>query len=480
MNNHTQVNKLGTSKIGKLMVEFSIPAIIGLVVNGLYNTIDSIFIGHGVGEDGLTAVTVAMPVMILAMSLAILIGAGGNALAALRLGEGKSHDAEKVLGNCFTLTIIIAVAATVAINLFMDPVLMLSGATEEAWDYSHVFMRIISLGFILQFLGMGFNNFIRTAGDPNRALYTMVAGTLVCIVLNYLFVMVLGWGMAGSAWATVIGQGFSAALVLWYFIFTKRAPFKLKARYFRLIPRLVGSITALGAATFVLQMAMAVLSFILNNQLKLYGALDPIGSAGAIAAIGVVQRVAMFAFFPILGVAMAAQPILGYNYGAKNYRRVKSTLSISFVWVIVIGILFWLLVHLLPWPIVHLFGVTGELESFTVVALQVQMFFMPLVGLQVVVANYFQSSGQPFRSMFVSLTRQVLYLVPLMYLLPYIAAEFPAVFGVTPLQAIYYTYPTADLLSVVTAGGMILLEFRKLNRKIRQREGDEARAAEAT
>ena len=470
MENHAQVNRLGTHRIGKLMFEFAIPAIIGLVANGLYNIIAGIFLGHGVGPQGLATATIATPLMVFSISVAMLIGAGGNALAALKLGEGKYEETEKVIGNTCTLMLVAAVVVTVLVNLFMGPVLALSGANAETWEYSHVFMRIISIGFILQFLGMGLNNFIRTAGDPNRALYTMIAGTVVCIIFNYLFVMVFRWGIAGSAWATLTGQGVSAAMVLWYFIFSKKAPFRLKLPYLRLIPRLVKSILTLGLASFVLQVAAAIVTMIVNNQLQFYGELSSITAVGAQAAIGVTSRIALFAFFPIMGIAIAAQPIFGYNYGAQNFERVKSTFKIALIPIIIIGLFFWLLIHIFPREIVFLFGIAGDLEAFTVTAMQVQMFLMPFVGLQVITANYFQSSGQPFRSMFVSMTRQLLYLIPLLYLMPYLAYNSLFLAGVTPLEAIYYTYPIADVLSLITAGSMMLIEFRKLNVKIQKRK----------
>ncbi|MDR1083051.1 MAG: MATE family efflux transporter, partial [Coriobacteriales bacterium] len=375
--NKKQVDRLGTAKITRLMIEFAIPSIIGLVVNGLYNIVDSIFMGHGVGPIGLATATIALPVMIVGMAIAILIGQGGNALTALRLGAGKHDEAEKVIGNAFTLIIIAAVICMAALFLFMDPILSFSGVTEETRQPARLFLGIIGGAMILQFFGMGFNNFNRTAGDPNRALYTKVAGTVVCIILNFLFVMVLGWGIAGSAWATVIGQAVSAVLVFWYFVFSPKAPFKLRRRYLKPEWHFVKSILAMGSAPFVLQLANAFITFFINNQLVTLGADNVIGSSGALAAIGLVGRIAMFAFFPLLGAAMAAQPLFGYNYGAKNYERVKATFKIVMIWVTIIGVFFWALIHLIPGPIVMLFGVTDELLTFTIGALKVQMFMMP-------------------------------------------------------------------------------------------------------
>jgi Na+-driven multidrug efflux pump len=330
-------------------------------------------------------------------------------------------------------------------------------------------LSIIGGGMILQFIGMGFNNFIRTAGDPKRALYTMIAGTAACIALNFLFVMVLGWGIAGSAWATVLGQALSAVLVLWYFVLSDKAPFKLRLRYCGLRLRFVKGILALGAAPFVLQVSNAFINFLLNNQLNLLGADHIIGSDGALAAIGVVFRIGMFSFFPALGVAFAAQPLLGYNYGAANYVRVKAIFRIAAIWMISLGALFWILIQVIPGPIVLLFGITDDLRVFAVGALRVELFLLPIIGFQVLVAQYFQSSGQPLKAMILSLTRPVFYLVPLLYLLPLVITSILPT--LTPLDGLYYSYPVADALSITTCAVFMGFELRKLNRQIREQAG---------
>ena len=462
----TQVDRLGTTKISKLMVEFAIPSIIGLVVNGLYNIINSIFLGQAVGPAGLAVATISMPIMVFSMSVGVLIGTGGNALIALRLGEGKHKDAERILGNALTLTVIAAVICTVGTFAFEDVILGLSGATEEVWAESAVFIRIIAAGFILQFFGMGFNNFIRTAGDPNRALYTMVAGTISCIILNYFFVMVFGWGVAGSAMATLLGQSITAVLVFWYFAFSKKAPFKLKRECLPLKLKLVRMILVLGSAAFVLQFSNAIINLFINYQLVTLGALSSLGSEGALASIGVVNRVALFIFFPIMGVSIAAQPLFGYNYGARNFKRVIKTFQIAMIWIVIIGVAFWVFVELVPEPIARLFGVKDDLLAFTAKALAVQLFMIPVMGLQVLSSNYFQASGQPLKSMFLSLTRQILYLVPLIYFMPTLITLISP--SSIPLEGIYYAYPIADALSIITAVTFMFIEFKKLKARIRE------------
>jgi Na+-driven multidrug efflux pump len=228
--------------------------------------------------------------------------------------------------------------------------------------------------------------------------------------------------------------------------------------------RFVKSILALGSAPFVLQVGNALFGFILNNQLKVLGAQHIITATGALDSIGVVGRIAMFAIFPILGAAFAAQPLFGYNYGARNYARVKTTFKIAMIWVTAIGLFFWILIHVIPGPIVMIFGITDDLLAFTVNALKVQVFLMPLIGVQAVATQYFQSSGQPLKAMFLSLTRQILYLIPLIYLLPILFAQMSS--SLTPLDGVYYAFPVSDVLSISTCVVFVIFEFRRLNRKI--------------
>ncbi|MDR1421765.1 MAG: MATE family efflux transporter [Coriobacteriales bacterium] len=469
--NEDRVNRLGTAKISRLIWEFSIPSIIGLVVNGLYNFIDTIFLGHAMGSAGIAVSTVAMPVMVIGMAIALLVGQGGNALAALRLGEGKREEANHIIGNTFTLCLIFCVLAMTLLFVFIEPILLISGATPDIWEHSRNFMLIIGAGFVFQFLGMGFNNFIRTAGNPNRALWTMLAGTIVCIILNYLFVIIMGWGVEGSALATVLGQGVSCALVMWFFTFSPKSPFKLRKDTLRLRLALSKGILALGAAPFILQLTQSANAFVLNNLLKLYGGADAlIGASGALAAFGLVGRVGMLIFFPILGVAIAVQPIFGYNFGARKFERVRKAFVQSFIWVSIIGFSFWVIVMLFPAQIVSIFNIEEHLVDFSVLGMRAQMFLMPIIGLQLIATNYFQSTGQPGKSIILALTRSVLYLTPLMLIAPIVV---PMMFAaISPLESLYYSYPASDLLSVVTAATLMSLEAYKLKQRIAKRDAE--------
>lgn len=465
-----KVSRMGTASLPRLMTEFAIPAILGMLVNAAYNLIDSIFLGQAMGEIGLSAATVAAPLMIVFMALAMLVGNGGNALAALKLGEGRKDAAEVSLGNTVTLSIVlwVIIALIASSPAMLDAFLTFSSATDEVRPYAASFIRILCMGYILQIIGMGVNNFIRTAGAPNRALLTMVVGAVVCTIFNYLFVLKLGWGVEGSALATLVGQGASCISVLWFFIFTKNAPIKLHLHCMRPHAKVIRSILSLGLASFALQVGAAVVNFVVNYQLVKYGGMNVVGAEGALASIGVVQRIAMFAVMPLVGVSVALQPLLGFNYGAKNIARVRKALWLGVAFATSLAVFMWAFVHLFPEPIVNLFGIAdGNLVDFTIFALKVQLLMLPLVGFQIVGSNYFQATGQPAKSTILSLTRQVLFLVPLMFWLPEVLPTWFAQF--TGLDALYIATPIADFLSIIATAVFIALEMRRL-RKVERGE----------
>ncbi len=464
-----QIARMGEASPARLLFEFSLPAILGMLVNGAYNLIDSIFLGQGVGELGLSTITVATPIMTVYISLALLVGNGGNAVAALRLGAGRHDQAELALGNTIILSLIVSLSmAILACSPAIEGLLALSSATPEVWDHARIFIQIISVGYVFQMLSLGLNNFIRTSGAPNRALLTMLVGALACTAFNYLFVLVLDGGVVGSACATVLGQALSFACVLWYFIRPQKAPLQIRLSFLRPDRKMVGAIVSLGMASFVVELGFALINFATNYLLVRWGHTSPLGAEQALASIGVVQRVTMFTILPLIGLAVAVQPLLGYNYGAGLYGRVRALMRDAIVSTIVLGSLMWLVVHIWPSQIVSVFGITDpDLLAFTIFALQVNLFALPLIGYQVLSANYFQAIGQPVTSIFLSLTREILFLMPLLfglpYLMPYVTQRF------TSLDAIYFAAPLADMLSIVVTTWFIAREFsrtRKLEAKL--------------
>ena len=462
-------DRLGTNSIFKLLLEFSIPAIIMMTFNALYNIVDSIFLGQAVGEMGIAVTTLAFPISVILMGLSALAGQGGNAYAAIQLGEDKLDEVERTLGNTVLLLIIISAIIAVAGIFFIDPLLALVGTTEELWGMAKTFIQILMVGFIFQCIGMGANNFLRTEGKPMLALGTSVFGTVMCIVFNYLLVILMGMGVAGSAIATLAGQGCGMVPVIWYLIRGKDAPFHLRLSRMKPDVRLWGTILSLGVASFIMQVANAIINVILNQTLTYYGAMDPIGASGALAAIGVAGRINGFAFMPAIGVLMGAQTLIGYNYGARKWKRVRQAYWLGVLFATIIITSFFVLIHVIPEQIVQLFGVEGDLEQFCIFALQVMTAMFPLVGFQMMSSNYFQSTGQPLKATLLTLTRQVLFLIPLLLLLP---PFLPGFIDVTSLQAVCFTYPTADVLAILTTAAFIIPELLKL----RRREQEEAQA----
>ena len=458
-------DRLGTKSILKLLFEFSIPAIIMMTFNALYNIVDSIFLGQAVGEAGIAVTTLAFPIMVLLMGLSALAGQGGNAFAAIQLGEDKIDEVERTVGNTVLLLLIIAGIIALAGIVLIDPILAVVGTTPELYDMTKLFVQILMIGYVFQCVGMGANNFLRTEGKPMLALGTSVLGTVVCIIMNFVLVMWLGYGVAGSAFATIIGQGVGGIPVMWYLVKGKDAPFHLRLSRMKPDVHLWGIILSLGLASFIMQVANAVINTILNQTLAYYGAMDPVGASGALAAIGVAGRINGFAFMPAVGVLMGAQTLIGYNYGARKWKRVRQAFWLGVLFATVIITFFFILIHVIPAQIVQLFGVEGDLEQFCIYALQVMTAMFPLVGFQMMSSNYFQSTGQPLKASILSLTRQVLFLIPLLLILPWF---LPTVLDVTSLQAICFTYPFADTLSILTTTAFIVPELLKLRKKERE------------
>ena len=466
-----KVTRMGTESVGRLLIEFMIPALASVIISALYNVIDSIFLGRAIGEIGLAATTVAGPVMTVMFALSMFAGQGGNSLCAILLGEGRHSDAEKTLGNTITVMIIMSViVAAFAASPLLDPVLRFVGATDRTLPASHMFVQIILFGMMISNVSVGVNNFIRTAGAPNLALWTVLVGTILCIVFNYLFVMCWGWGVAGSAFATLLGQAISAIWVLWYFMFSKKAPFRLRAGNLRIDPVICRRLLTLGLAPFALQVAASVCQVVGNVALAHWGALDPMGTDAAMASIGVAMKITGFIVFPVIGISIAAQPILGFNVGARKYDRVLRCLAEALLAGTGVLLALFILIHVIPEQLVGLFGVEDKLMDFSVYALKVQTIFIPVISIQIIGSNYFQATGQPFKSMLLSLTRQLIFTLPMYFIAPVV---IPMLFpGTTNLMGLCFVFPISDILAVVLCAVFLTVEIRRLRRLIReQKEG---------
>lgn len=463
-----KTDRLGTAGIGRLLLEFTIPCIAMSVFNSLYNLVDAAFLGIAMPDgSGVAVTTLALPIQIILMGFSMLAGAGGSTLGAIQLGEGKKDKVEHTLGN--TTVLLIAISAVVAIIalVMMDPILALIGTPPELWEQTKTFLQIICFFAVFQSLGGGLNNFLRAAGQPNLAFISSALGTAICVVLNYLFVLQLGWGVAGSAWATVIGQACGMLPVLWYFIFYSKASFRLRARCLRMQGALIRRIIALGMASFAMQVAAMLVNIVFNHVVTMYGAQDPLGAAGALGSIGVAQRVAWFAFTPIMGIAMGAQPIIGFNVGARNWGRALKTMKWSSIDGAVVGLFFFIVCELFPEQIVSLFGIEESLKDFSILAMRIYVLWFPLVGYQAVASSYFQSSGQPLKATILELVRQVIYLIPLYLFLP---GALISLLGISGLMGVVICVPVSDMLSTITTTVFIVIEVRKLHQRMNAAE----------
>ncbi|MGL5512885.1 MAG: MATE family efflux transporter, partial [Sporomusa sp.] len=406
-----QSQALGQERISKLLWKYSLPAIIGMVVNALYNIVDSIFVGNGIGNIGLTAVTIAFPVMIVLLAIGMLIGVGASTLVSIRLGEQKHAEAEIILGNALTLMIVAVLPTITVALLFLDPMLVLLGAESNVLPYAREFTRIILLGSIFMHIGFGLNNIIRAEGNPKVAMATMLIAALLNTALNPLFIFVFKLGIGGSALATVTSQAVSAAWVLRY-LTSDKSILKLRRCNLRLDKKIVYEIIKIGMSPFVMQIAASVVSVLYNYSLLRYG------GELAVAAIGVINRVSLLILMPVFGISQGVQPILGYNYGAKNYDRVVRVLKLGIYAATAVSTLGFIVTQLFAAPIVRLFNNSPELIAIGATGLKVFLAMLPIIGFQVIGAIYFQAVGKARLAIFLSMSRQVIILIPAIWFLP--------------------------------------------------------------
>ena len=468
-NNH-KIDRMGVESTFKLLLEFSIPAVVGVLVQMLYNVIDAVYVGHAVGADGLAATTVANPMMTAMVAVAMLVGEGGNALAAIKLGERKKAVAERVLGNSLVLLLAAAAVLWVVSFFALEPVLRYSGADGDVLPLAMDFMTVIVAGAPLQFIAFGMNNFIRTAGHPTRALGSMLIGTAANVVFGYLFIIVLEGGMRGAGLATVCSWALSAIFVMQFFL-KKSSPMPLRVPSLMLQPRVALRICALGIAPAVMELGFAVSSMIENNLLVFYGASDPLGVDGALAVMRVLSAVGLFTFMPAMGIAMGAQPIIGYNYGARQFDRMKRVLWQAIVLGIAITTPLWVTVVCAPDMYAHLFGLPRSYLAETAWALVLYLMFIPILPIQTIGANYFDATGQALKATVLTLTRQILFLIPLLVVCPMV---LPQVLPLTPLESVWFAPSISDITSTLIVVGFLAAERRRL-RRLESEDAERAR-----
>lgn len=440
--------QLGELSIGKLLLKFSIPAIVGLLSTALYNIIDRIFVGHGVGLPAITATTVVFPIAIIILAFGLLLGIGASVVISIKLGQNNRDEAEHVLGNALSLAVIVSVVVTVLGLIFQEDLLRMFGASKEVLPLAVQFMTIILAGTVFQILGFVFNNIIRSEGNPTMAMIIMVSSTVLNTILNPLFIFVLHLGIRGSALATVISQIVTSVWMLTYFI-GKNSALKFRLKNLVLNFGITRQIVSIGMSSFIFQVISSVIMIIFNKSLKASG-----GDV-AIAAMGIINSIAMLILMPIFGINQGAQPIIGYNFGAKNYVRVRRTFKLSVIAATCIATTGFILVELFPRGILSLFSsqnaeMTSMLDIGTP-AVRVFLMLLPIVGFPIVGSNFFQAIGKAKISIFLSLSKQVLFQVPLLFILPHYFK----------LMGIWAAGPVSDLLSAVLIAFFLMREFKK-------------------
>ncbi|MFZ5951311.1 MAG: MATE family efflux transporter [Candidatus Rifleibacteriota bacterium] len=441
----TQTKELENSPISLLLLKFSIPAITGTVITSFYNIVDRMFLGHYVGEAGIAATTVAMPMMMIIMAIGMLIGFGTNSQISIRLGEKKYEEAEKLLGQGLFLFFVTSVALSIVSLLSLDHLLRFFGATPEIMPFARPYLSIVLIGILPHQLSFGANSFIRGEGNPRTAMATMLIGGILNVILDYIFIARWGWGMQGAAWATVIGYSVSATWVIHYFV-GGRSLVKFHGANFTMKQDSVRQVLLMGSPHFIMNMISSVQMSLFNNQLVKFG------NNTSVSILGVIMSFNMIWLMPVIGISQGFQPIVGYNYGAKKPDRVRKAFILAIIAASVLCIFFFATIELFPRHIFMLF--TSETDSEMVVegirSIRRFSLMLPFVGFVILVGNYFQFTGRPKISLTLTVVRQIVFLIPALLFLP----NFLGINGV------WYAMPTSDAGALILS---LIFFFRELS-----------------
>jgi len=447
-----QIHKQGTDAIGKLLIRFSLPAIIGTLSFALYGVVDMMFVGRIVGEQAIAALNLTMPLFNIILALGMLISTGSATILSIKLGEKNIKMGEKIIGNAFSLLLITAIILSIFSFIFLEPILRLFAASATTLPLALSYMRIILIGLVFNFLAYGMNAIIRSEGNAKFAMLIMISGSICNIILDPIFIYVLNWGIEGAAIATVIANLLTACLVGYYYISGKSS---LKLRPRNLIPswKIFLTIFPIGLAPFLMQSASSIVMMLMNRKLKYYG--DDLG----VAVGGVVSIIIMFVLFPVIGISQGTQPIIGYNYGAKQFARVKQTLLLATFAASTICISGEIFIYAYPDFILKLFSKSGSNPNFIkagIMALRIVATMLWGIGFQMIGASFFQAINRPRIAILLSLLRQVIILIPLLIIIPHY-------YG---LQGVWIAWPISDAISIIIAGIFLVREFRKIQKQI--------------
>jgi putative MATE family efflux protein len=439
---------LGTADIDKLLAEYTIPAIIAMVAVSLYNITDSVFIGRGVGVMALSGLAVTFPIMNLAAAFGSLIGVGAATLMSLRLGQKDHIAANYIFGNVCILNLITGILFSVTVLIFLNPIIIFFGASRQMLPYVRDFMIIILAGNVISNTYICLNALLRSAGHPQKAMYATIVTIFMNLMLNPLFIFKFGWGIRGSAAATIVSQFSVLAWQIWFFS-NRKSSIYLKKDFFRLRKEIVKGIFVIGMAPFLLNAAACAIIVLINKNLSFYG-----GNL-AVGAYGIVNRMSYLFVMIVFGINQGIQPIVGYNYGAALYGRVTEVLKKTIIIAVATMIFGSILVELFPHSVASIFTDEKNLIDMTATGLRYAFMFSPFTGFQMVVSTFFQSIGKAQKTIFLSLTRQVVFLIPLLIILP----KYMKISGV------WISIPISDLASSIIAVCLFTSYYRKLQSK---------------
>jgi len=441
------LEELGKAKIGRLMLKYFIPAFVGVFLNALYNIVDRIFIGQGVGAEALSGISVVFPIMLIMMGFGMLIGIGTGVLVSINLGKKDIEMAEKTMGTGLALMVSVSVIVMLVTYILKEPILHSFGSTPETFQYANDYLNIILAGTVFMIVGFSLNNVIRSEGNARIAMISMILSSVTNVVLDYVFIFWLEMGVKGAAYATIISMFVLMVWVLLHFR-GKRSVIKLKNKNIRIDWNILGEIVAIGMAPFSMQIASSFVQGLLNKKLIAFG-----GDLAA-GAMGIINSVITIFIMAIVAINMASQPIIGFNFGAKSVVRVKETLRIALIAATVIAFGAFVVIESMPGFIVKLFNNDSQtLYDISVNGIRLVILALPIVGFQVVASNFFQSVGKAKLAMFATLFRQVILLIPLLFI-------FPVFWGI---NGIWFAFPVADTISAMAVSFLLVREWRKLS-----------------
>ena len=461
MNSEKVKNPLVDAPIGKLMMKYAIPSVIALVVNALYNIVDQIFIGWGVGTLGNSATNVIFPLNLIVTSLSLLIGDGGAAYLSLELGKKHTKEAQKGVNNTFAWLIIVGIAVTILSIIFLKSIAGILGATTDNLPYALAYGKIVILGFPFVVVGSGLCSVIRADGTPQLTMIGMIVGCVANVILDAWFVMGLGWGMEGAALATILGQILNFLICIWYIPRFKTVKINLKDMKPSI--KLIKRIASLGISSFVSQFAIAVIMAVINYYLVSCGSQTEYGADIPLAAFGIVMKFNTILTAIVTGIATGAQPIIGYNYGCADYKRVKKTLRIAIEAATIVAVICFLIFQIFPYQLTAMFGDQGELYTqFSVMSFRIFTMLCIVNGFQIVSSIFFQSIGKALISGLLSFSRQIIFLIPATIILC----------SCIGLNGVLWAGPVADGLAFILAIILIIWQIRVLNTREKSKYND--------